>query len=77
LCISAAVPHQAQHTAHVLPHRVLLLPREDYTRMRLVLRHIARMETIEISHIETTQDATLRRGIREMVCIRTLDHGGF
>ena len=44
--------------------------------MLLVLRQIARMEAIEIPHIETTQHATLGHGPRDMVRIRTLDHRG-
>jgi hypothetical protein len=60
-----------------LPHGVLLLPSEDDAGMRYVLRHIARIEAIEIRHIKAAEDAVLGRGKGEMVLIRALDHRGF
>jgi len=44
--------------------------------MRCVLRHVARMEAIEIPDIETAQHTTLGRSKRKMVLVRACDHRG-
>jgi hypothetical protein len=61
------VRNQFQQTAPVLTHRVLLLTGEDNSCMRFVLRHMARMELIEIRDIETAQHAPLGCGELKMV----------
>jgi hypothetical protein len=37
--------------------------------MQFVLDHVARMETVEIPHIETAQHATLSRGKLKMFLV--------
>jgi hypothetical protein len=71
------VSNQFQQTAHVLTHGVLLLTGKDNSRVRFMLRHVARMEAIEIPDIETAQYAPLGRGKLEMIRVRAFNHLGF